>query len=647
MVTIAQSQSVLRFDGFEVDLHACELRKHGTRIKLQDQPFQVLCVLLEHHGETVGREELKQKLWPADTFVDFDDGLNTAIKKLRDTLGDSADRPRYIETIPRHGYRFIGAVEHQESIGTGAPQKNNDEVEAAPRLIFGKRAVLLYWVVLVSAITLAVLGASTWIYRGHSQREAASIHSIAVLPLENLSGDASQDYFAAGITDALTTELARTVGSSMRVASRTSAAKYKDKALAQIANELDVDAVIEGSVIKSGDHARIMAQLINARADKHLWAASYDRDLRDMLGLQSEIAATIARQVQITLSPRAQARLSAALPANPQAYDLYQRGRYHAFSRNRQDLAGSIELLQQAVRLDPNLADAHAVLARAYIAEAFSLAPTGEGEDLEIKAMDEVNRALKLDPDLADGYLTRANIYWTHRNGFPHERAILEVNRALELDPNSAEAHHHLGMIYLHIGLLDKAERELSAALHLDPTNLGVRYRIAIVQLDQGRLEEAKRGLEGTRAFIPELWSYQMALALYKLDRKQEAAALIREYLRQNPRDEGGVGNAIQALLYADAGHRALAERSIRSAVQKGKDFGHFHHAAYTIGSAYALMNRPKDAVRWLRAAAEDGFPCYPLYEHDTALQNIRSDPGFLELMSQMRNDWERRKATL
>jgi len=416
-------------------------------------------------------------------------------------------------------------------------------------------------------------------------------------------------------------------------------------ALRQIASELDVDAVIEGSVVRSGTHARITAQLINARVDKHLWAASYDRDLQDIVGLQSEIAATIARQIQITLSPKIKARLATALPANPQAYDLYQRGRYHAFSKNRQDLAASIELLQQAIRIDPNLAVAHAVLAHAYTIQEFLIEP--EAEDLEIKAMDELNRALMLDPDLADAYLARGNIYWTHRHGFPHERAIVELKHALELDPSSSEAHHDLAMVYLHIGLLDKAEQELRTALQLEPTNMGLRYRIGIVLLDEGRLEEAKNALEGTRAFTPELWSYQMALTLFKLDRKPEAATLIQEYLRQNPRDEGGLGNAMQALLYADVGQPAAAERRIHEAIAKGKDFGHFHHAAYTIGAAYSLMNRPKEAVQWLRSAAEDGFPCYPFYEDDPALQNVRNDQTFIDFMSQMRKDWERRRATL
>jgi TolB-like protein/DNA-binding winged helix-turn-helix (wHTH) protein/cytochrome c-type biogenesis protein CcmH/NrfG len=614
----------LRFDSFEVDPRSGEIWRDGVLLRLQGQPFQVLCLLLERRGELVTREELKQRLWPGHTFVDFDDGLNTAVKKIRDLLGDSAERPRYIETIPRRGYRFMADAKADRAPAVA------DAVGGASR----RR-----WLAVGTVLAISLIALFTWIRQG----DAVSVRAIAVLPLENLSGDPAQDYFAAGLTDALTTELARTAGASLRVISRTSAEKYRNKPLAEIARELDVDAVIQGSVIRSGNHARITTQLINARADKHLWAASYDRDLHDLLGLHREIAATVARRVQITISPKAQARLSSVPAVDPQAYDLYQRGRYIAFSNNRQDIIAAIGYLEQAVRLEPNLAAAHALLARAYSTQAFLSEPR---HGLDAKAMDEVNQALKLDPDLADAHLARGILHWTHRNGFPHERAIVEIKRALELDPSSAEAHHELGKIFLHIGLLDRAEKELRTALQLEPTNMGVRYRIGVVLLNGGKVREAVTTLEGTRSFFPENWSYYMALALFELDRKPEAALLIRDFLRDNPRDEGGVGNAMQALLHAEAGQVELAERSIEAALEKGRNFGHFHHAAYTIGAAYAVMNRPREAARWLRAAADDGFPCYPLYNRDRSLDNLRSDESFLQLMKDLKVRWEHYQAT-
>lgn len=629
MATTTQSPSRVRFGSFEIDLRSGEVWKNGAGLRLQGQPFEVLRMLLEHRGEIVTREELKQRLWPADTFVDFDVGLNTAIKKIRDMLGDSADRPRYIETIPRRGYRFLGAVE---------PARATDHI--SPRLLRRRGLIRGQVIALGAALVTAALAFSIWLYRNHVRSGSISVRALAVLPLENLSGDPSQDYFAAGLTDALTTELARAVGASVRVTSRVSAEKYKGNPLAQISRELDVDAVIEGSVVRSGNHARITVQLIQARADKHLWAATYDRDLHDLLSVESEIAATVTRQVQITLSPKAQARLAAPVPVDPQAYDLYLRGRYRAFSNNPQDLVHSIGYLEQAVALEPNLAAAHALLARAYITQAFFVQP--EEQALDAKAFAEVNRALELDPDLADAYLARGLIYWTHRNGFPHERAIREIKHAVELDPSLAEAHHWLGVIFLHVGLLDRTEQELHAALQLEPTNMGVRYRIAVTLFYERRPLEALNALEGTRDFFPDNWSYHMALALFQLGRKQEAAALIHDYLRDNPRDQGGVGSAVQALLYADAGQTVLAERSIQAAIEKGKDFGHFHHAAYTIGAAYALMDRPQDAMRWLHSAAEDGFPCYPLYEHDHSLDSLRQDIQFQQFMVDLRKQGDR-----
>jgi len=638
LVTSAQSPSRLRFDSFEVDLRSGEVWKHGNRLRLQDQPFQVLRLLLERRGEIVTREELRQRLWLADTFVDFDDGLNTAVKKIRDLLGDSAERPRYIETIPRRGYRFMAVVESGQdatspalpaAVGLRIPQRGDAATAGIRRP----------WLAVTALLLIAALALSAWKYRLQLRGDVGSVRAIAVLPLENLSGDPSQDYFAAGLTDALTTELAHTVGNSLRVTSRISAEKYKNKPLAQIARELNVDAVVEGSVIRSGNRARITVQLINARADKHLWAANYDRDLHDMLSLQSEIAASVARQVQITLSPRIETRLKGHQTVDPEAYDLYQRSLLRGFSNNKQEMAAAVGLLQQAVARDPNFAAAHALLAREYTNQVFLLQP--RDPELEVKAIQEVDQALKLDPDLSVAYLARGVLLWSHRNGFPHERAIAQFKRALELDPNLAEAHHQLGMIYSHIGLLDRADHELRTALDLEPTSIAFRYRTAINFFDEGKFEEARIRLQSTQSFNPDLWAYQMTLVLFKLGQKQEALALIRDFLRDNPNDRGGLGNGVLALLYADAGQGALAQASIETAIQKGKDFGHFHHTAYAIGSAYAVMHRGDEAVHWLRAAAEDGFPCYPLFEHDSNLDHLRNDPGFLSFLAEQKKQWE------
>src|SRR3989441_8155769 len=285
------SRGAVRFGVFEVDLRAGELRKRGVKVKLQDQPFLILQVLLEHSGEVVTREQLREKIWPSDTFVDFDQGLNNAIKRLLESLSDSPENPRFIETIPRHGYRFI-----------------------------------------------ANLGVTP-----------GQIKSLVVLPLENLSRDPEQEYFAEGLTEALITTLAK-VG-ELRVVSRTSAMVYKDarKPLREIARELEVDAIVEGTVMRAGDRVRITAQLIDTSKETHLWSESYDRDLRDVLALQAEVAQSIGREIRIKITAADQARIAEVHPVEPDAYEAYLKGRYHWNRRSREGLPKGVQYFQEAI----------------------------------------------------------------------------------------------------------------------------------------------------------------------------------------------------------------------------------------------------------------------------------------------------------
>jgi TolB-like protein/DNA-binding winged helix-turn-helix (wHTH) protein len=293
---------LLRFDAFELDTRAGELRKRGVKLRLQGQPLQVLAALLQHSGDLVTRDELRAQIWPADTFVDFDHSLHNAIARLREVLGDSAQKPHYIETLPRRGYRFIGQVEGGELEEPEQPASIDESVEAAPVVPSTKgRTALLS----VTLLILASIASAFWMVRPGSPRASASenlqLHSLAVLPLDNLSADPSQQYFVDGMTDELITDLAKV--SSLRVISRTSVMRYKGttKTLPEIARELNVDAVIEGSVVRSGKRVRITAQLLHGPTDRHLWAETYERDLGDVLRLQSEVAQAIAQQVRAPL----------------------------------------------------------------------------------------------------------------------------------------------------------------------------------------------------------------------------------------------------------------------------------------------------------------------------------------------------------
>ena len=655
MLTPTPASRAVRFGAFEADFSSGELRKHGLRVKLQDQPFQILAMLLDRPGEVLTREELRQKLWPTDTFVDFDHGLNNAINRLRDALNDSAEAPRFIETLPRRGYRFISQVESEvipdslaargKSLGPSGDDQAGS-VTATRTLPPWWRSRWAAWGAATLVLSLLFgLAVNIWKGRFSSSAHAMRIEAIAVLPLENLTGDSSQEYFADGMTDALITNLAQ--ASSLRVMSRASTMRYKGVrgSVADIARKLNVDAFVEGSVVRSGDRVRITAQLIDARSDRHLWAHSYESDSRDVLTLQDGVARDITQQIRVKLTPQEQSRLTRSQPVNAEAYDYYLRGRFRFYNKNREDLEAAIGLFENSVRLDPNFALSHAYLARAYTGKAFLY--QRENKDLREIALSHSDQALALEPDLAEAHFAHAGIRWTHGERFPHEEVVRELRRAIELNPNFDEAHQQLGAVYNHIGLLDKAAVELHQALAINPTYTGARFRLGINLLSQGKYEQALVFLNDTQRFIPSMWTYQTSLTLFELGRKKEASALISEFLSSEPQDEGGVVTAMQALLLADSGRRSEAEQMIQVAIKKGEGFGHFHHTAYAVGSAYALMNDHQQALKWLQRAAEDGLPCYPMYENDPMLNNLRKDPHFIEFLAQQKRQWEQYRATL
>src|ERR1700739_1950932 len=369
-----QAREWLRFGVFELDLRAGELRKHGLRVRLQEQPFQVLATLLEHPGEVVTREELQKKLWPADTFVDFDHGLNKTINKIREALGDSADSPRFVETVARRGYRFIAEVKVADAAPVRGPEVVTQalaHMEAGEREVAGKPAtpkltrLPVRWKISGFVVLLVMGSLVTWkLYS--SRHPSHSIRSLAVLPLDSLSNDSSQDYFADGMTDELISDLGQI--SALHVISRTSVMAYKRarKPLPQIARELNVDAVVEGTVLRSGDQVRITAQLIEASADKELWSQSYEGELRDTLALQNKVAKAIADQIRINLSPQEQAALKSIKAVNPEAYESYLKGRYFWNKRTANSLKAALAYFDQAIEEDPKYAEAYSGLADTY-----------------------------------------------------------------------------------------------------------------------------------------------------------------------------------------------------------------------------------------------------------------------------------------
>ncbi len=645
MARTTGSGRVLRFGAYEADLEAGELRKGGLKIKLQKQSFDLLAILLERAGDVVTREELREKLWPADTFVDFDNSLNAAVSKIRQALGDSAESPRFLETLARRGYRFLAPVEEVASASAPAATLSvpsaPEPAARAPRLWMAGAAVAVLLAVLTAIVGLNLGG---WRERlsGASSRR---IQSLAVLPLDNLTGDPSQEYFADGMTDALITELAQI--QALRVISRTSVMQYKGKKppLKQIARELNLEAVVEGTVRRSGDQVWITAQLIDAATDRHLWASNYERNLGDILALQRDVARDIAREIRVQVTPQETARLARERSVKPEAYEDYLRARVHVGLQNDEDNKAAIALLERSVAADPNFALAQTALAISYGMRALEFEP--RDKQWEERAFAAVERALALEPGLAEAYLARGYLLWTRSNHFPHERAVQDFRRALSLNPSLAEARHFLANVYNHIGLLEKAAEEIQKAVALDPGNTGARFRVGVNLLYQGKYEESLVAIRDSRRFFPSGWGFQTSFALFQLGRKQEAAQRVEASLKEYPRDTGGLLTSVQALQAAEASDHRRAKAKIAEALRRDLGYQHFHHTAYIIASAYAVMNKPAPALEYLRMAADTGFPCYPLFERDPNLNNLRKDPAFLAFMTQQKKQWEHFRATL
>ena len=495
-----------------------------------------------------------------------------------------------------------------------------------------------------TARTSDELGEYGFLLRGAPPTQNPEIRSLAVLPMANLSGDPAQDYFADGMTETLIAGLAK-VG-ELRVISRTSVMQYKGthKPLPQIARELNVDAIVEGSVQRFGERVQINVQLIYAPTDRHLWSETYDRDLRDILSLQNEVARAVTQQIQIKLTPQEQIRLARARPINPAAYDYFLRGRFRLSRQTETDNETAIEMFDRAVATDPNFAAAWAELAQACVWRFFLFTP--DEKQLEEKAFVAVEKALSLDQDLAEAHLARGRLLWTPANRFPHDKAIQEYCRALTLNPNLDEAQNQLALVYGHVGLLDEALQQLEKAVAINPSNTLARYHVGEMLLFQGKYEQGLTALRSVpREVNPALVGYQTPIALLHLGRREEAAAILEESLRDYPEDSGGLFTSVQALMAALAGEKDTAEDTIRSAIAKGKGFGHFHHTAYNIACAYSLMNKPEQAIRWLQAAADDGFPCYPLFESDPYLNPLRKDSRFVTLMTRLKEQWKDYKA--
>jgi TolB-like protein/DNA-binding winged helix-turn-helix (wHTH) protein/Tfp pilus assembly protein PilF len=453
----ASTSRRLVFGAYEADLLSGELRKHGKRVRLQSQPFQLLAMLLERPGDLVTREEICQKLWPADTFVDFDHSLGTAINKIREVLNDSAAEPRFVETVPRRGYRFI------------APVTSVDPGSTVPPIRTTHKSKLLYALFGV-CVALALFSAALIAGNFHGWRKGLlsklsaqpPVMSIAVLPLLNLSNDPDQQFFADGMTDELITSLAQI--SSLRVISHTSAMAYlgTHKSAAEIARELGVDALVEGSVVRSGSKVRINAQLIHAASDRHLWAHSYDREMSDVLTVQGEVAREIAESISIRLTSREQAQLSRAHPVHPEVALLYFKGSYFL---SQLDTPRAKEVFTEAIHLDPNSAESWAGLA-----DTLHTMGVEGNYDAFAQAKEAANKALEIDSSQAQALMVLGIVSFLYDWNPTQSEAFFR--RSIESRPSYAMAHALFSSMLAHQGRFEEAIEESKRATASDPASV-------------------------------------------------------------------------------------------------------------------------------------------------------------------------------
>jgi TolB-like protein/DNA-binding winged helix-turn-helix (wHTH) protein len=626
MLATAPASRVLRFDGFELDVRAAELRKAGVKLRLQGQPIQVLATLLNNPGELVTREQLRAQVWPAETFVDFDHSLHNAIARLRETLGDSAGTPRYIETLPRRGYRFIGTVERvgiEEPLPTERTEPLREPlIVPVPRR---SRGLLIAALLTIAAIAAALVFIPTL---SHRAAGSPSVRSIAVLPLANFSGDPTQEYFADSMTDELITDLAKIGG--VRVVSRTSAMRYKGtrKGLPEIARELNVDGIVEGSVTRSGQRVRITAQLLYGPTDKHLWAETYDRDLGDVLGLQSEVAQAIAQQVRAQVTPQQQARFNTARPVNPEAYDAYSRGRYHLWNQFGmvQSLNTAKTYFEEAIRKDPGFALAHSGLADAflYLAIFRHVSPESSYRPAE----DAVRQALTLDDSIGEAHDTLAVLSW--RYDWDWDATERELNQAIALAPSYSCAHEDRAVYLAFRGRRSEAEAEVAKSQELDTsvysalTEAAVRYQLR--DFDQ-LVDASRRGV----AQNPNEWFEHFYLgAGYEGTGKQLEA--ISEY-QKAVELSGGDQDATAALAhaYAGIGRKSEPQKILRDFEQKSTKV---YVSPYLIATLYASLGDKDSAFKFLeKAYREKSLDISWYLKADLRIDNLRSDPRYQSLL--------------
>lgn len=566
-------QVILRFGAFEFETRNQVLRKAGKLVQLQPQPAKILGFLISRPTQMVTREELRQEIWGNNTFVDFEHNLNFAVRQIRAALHDRADRPRFIETLHRRGYRFIAAIER-----------------VAPK-------------------------------------NANTIESLAVLPLENLSQDPEQEYFADGMTDELITELAKI--KALRVISRTSVQPFKRarKPLSEIARRLNVDTVVEGTVLRNGNRVRITAQLIDARKEKHLWAESYERDLGDVLKLQAEVVQDIAGRIHRTVLEEQRLRVKSAQKIDPAAYECYLRGRYFWNKRNEENLQRAKEYFEQAIEKQPGYALAHSGLADTYFYQGYTFGRMAP-KDAMPKARAVARKALELDDSLAEPHVSLGLVKFLFE--WDWSGAEREFNTALELNSNYATAHHAHAALLAATGRKQEAITEARLAVEIDPLSIPINNILGEMYMFAGEWDRAIQQYRRTIEMDPNVWlpHHNLAITFEEIGNLAEA---FKEYL-ESQETSGASPEILEELreAYKSGGLSGFRRKQLELDLAR---WNGWHLDTFHIAAHYARLGELDAALLWLEKAYEarsGGMVWMELYPY---FKSLDSNPRFRDLL--------------
>jgi TolB-like protein/DNA-binding winged helix-turn-helix (wHTH) protein/Flp pilus assembly protein TadD len=622
-VETSTKPSVARFGIYEFKSDTKELRRGGMRVRLEGQPAAILKMLLDRPGELVRREELQKELWPEDTFVDFEHSLNAAVKRLRSALNDSADHPRYVETLARRGYRFIAPVD-----GTEAEREVQPLVAIPSFTRRGRR----WWI--RSVATVLAVAVAGWLWRDSRQRQVIvtpTIRSLAVLPLQNLSGDPAQEYFADGMTEELIGRLAKIHG--LHVISRTSAMHFKNTKLSvpEVAKALGVDAVVEGAVIRDGNQVRIHAQLIRGLTDEHIWTGEYQREYRSILVLQDEVARTIAQRIEINLTPQDQLGLAHSHAVDPEAHENYLKGRYYFNQRTTDALNKSIGYFRQAIAMDPGYALPYCGLADAYALLGFR--GGFPSKDALSRAKAAALKAIELDDTLSEPHVSLAFIAETHE--WDWTTAEREYKRALQLNPDDARAHHWYAGYLVYVGRFDQGIAEEQRARDLDPLSLPINNALAGRLLVAGRYDQAlnqlRETLEMDLHFAPT--HQTLGWAYLNKGRHQEAIQEFQQALQLSGDDDKDFLVDL-GFAYAATGNRAEAQK-ILARLTKLNQQGLVPSGSIAI--LYGSLGELDKAFAWMDKAYKERDPELTYIKvPGRRFEPLRHDPRFQELVRRM-----------